>query len=133
MARESTGSRAKFQLLRLLRLEESQESRVLGEERFDFEDARACPILEPGFAEIVLDLVKAAFTHGLNIGTVAGRRHGPNGSFRVVVSPTNVAVLGPLASHQSSFRQGLAHRRGARRRGAGDRPPDPRTTGGRRP
>jgi hypothetical protein len=27
--------------------------------------------------------MKAAFTHGLNIGTVAGRRHGPNGSFLV--------------------------------------------------
>jgi hypothetical protein len=25
--------------------------------------------------------VKAAFTHGLNIGRVGGRRHGPNGSF----------------------------------------------------
>ena len=72
-----------FQLksLRLLRLEELQESRMLGEERFDFKDARAGPILEPGFAEVVLDLVKAAFTHGLNIGRVAGRRHGPNGSF----------------------------------------------------
>ena len=54
---------------------------MLGEERFDFEHASSCPILEPGFAEIVLDLVKAAFTHGLNIGRVAGRRHGPNGSF----------------------------------------------------
>jgi hypothetical protein len=54
---------------------------MLGEERFDFENTSACPILEPGFAEIVLDLVKAASTHGLNIGRVAGRRHGPNGSF----------------------------------------------------
>jgi hypothetical protein len=25
--------------------------------------------------------VKAAFAHELNIGTVPGRRHGPNGSF----------------------------------------------------
>ena len=67
-------SRATFQLerLRLLRLEKAQESRVLGEERFDFQDAGTCPILEPGFAEVVLDLVKAAFTHALNIGTVAG-------------------------------------------------------------
>ena len=76
-------SRATFQLerLRLLRLEKTQESRVLGEERFDFKDAGTCPILEPGFAQVVLDLVKAAFTHELNIGTVGGRRHGPNGSF----------------------------------------------------
>ena len=59
-------SRATFQLerLRLLRLEKAQESRVLGEERFDFKDAGTCPILEPGFAQVVLDLVKAAFTHG---------------------------------------------------------------------
>ena len=54
---------------------------MLGEERFDFQDAGAGPILEPGFAEVVLNLVKAAFTHALNIGTVAGQRHGPNGSF----------------------------------------------------
>ena len=76
-------SRATFQLerLRLLRLEKAQESRVLGEERFDFKDAGTCPILEPGFAQVVLDLVKAAFTHELNIGTAGRRRHGPNGSF----------------------------------------------------
>jgi hypothetical protein len=54
---------------------------MLGEERFDFKDAGTGPILEPGFAEVVLDLVKAAFTHELNIGTVPGRRYGPNGSF----------------------------------------------------
>jgi hypothetical protein len=64
-----------------VRLEEAQESRVLGEERFYFKDARTGPILEPGFAQVILDLVKAAFTHELNIGTIAGRRHGPNGSF----------------------------------------------------
>ena len=81
MTRECKRSRAGFALLRLLRLEEAQKGRVLGEERFDFEDARARPIFEPGLAEVVLDLVKAAFTHFLNIGTVAGRRHGPNGSF----------------------------------------------------
>ena len=54
---------------------------MLGEKRFDFQDAGASPILKPGFAEVVLDLVKAAFTHSLNIGRVAGRRYGPNGSF----------------------------------------------------
>ena len=54
---------------------------MLGEERFDLKDAGACPILEPGLAEVVLDPVKAAFAHGLNIGRVAGQRHGPNGSF----------------------------------------------------
>jgi hypothetical protein len=56
---------------------------MLGEERFDFQDAGTGPILEPGFAQVVLDLVKAAFTHDLNIGTVGGQRHGPNGSFGV--------------------------------------------------
>ena len=54
---------------------------MLGEERLDFEDSGAGPILEPGLAEVVLDLVKAAFTHVLNIGRAGGRRHGPNGSF----------------------------------------------------
>ena len=54
---------------------------MLGEKRFDFQDAASSPNLEPGFAEVVLDLVKAAFTHSLNIGRVAGRRYGPNGSF----------------------------------------------------
>ena len=54
---------------------------MLGEEGLDLGDAGAGPILHPGLAEIVLDLVKAAFTHELNIGTVGGRRHGPNGSF----------------------------------------------------
>jgi hypothetical protein len=54
---------------------------MLGEERFDLQDAGAGPILEPGLAEVVLDLVKAAFTHELNIGTVGGQRHGPHGSF----------------------------------------------------
>ncbi|MDX6436328.1 MAG: hypothetical protein QOK34_1162, partial [Gaiellaceae bacterium] len=37
---------------------------MLGEESFDLEDARPGPILEPGLAEVVFDLVKAAFTHG---------------------------------------------------------------------
>jgi len=50
--------------LRLLRLEEAQEGRMLGEERLDLENSRARPVLEPGFAEVVFDLVKAAFTHG---------------------------------------------------------------------
>jgi len=54
---------------------------MLGEERFDFQDAGTGPILEPGLAEVVLDSVKAAFTHDLNIGRVGGQRHGPNGSF----------------------------------------------------
>ena len=67
---------------------------MLGEERFDFENASACPILEPGFAQVILDLVKAAFTHDLNIGRDGGRRHGPNGSFEGVVSPTKAATPG---------------------------------------
>ena len=69
---------------------------MLGEERFDFENASACPILEPGFAQVILDLVKAAFTHDLNIGRGAGRRHGPNGSFDGVASPIKAATPGLL-------------------------------------
>lgn len=51
--------------LRLLRVEEAQECRVLGEEGLDLGDAGTCPVLEPGIAEVVLDLMKAAFAHRL--------------------------------------------------------------------
>ena len=37
---------------------------MLGEESLDLEDACPGPVLEPGLAEVVFDLVKAAFTHG---------------------------------------------------------------------
>jgi diacylglycerol kinase family enzyme len=36
---------------------------VLGEEGLDLGDTRAGPVLQPGLAEVVLDLVKAAFAH----------------------------------------------------------------------
>ena len=36
---------------------------MLGEEGLDLRDAGPGPVLEPGVTEVVLDLVKAAFTH----------------------------------------------------------------------
>jgi diacylglycerol kinase family enzyme len=36
---------------------------VLGEERLDLGEAGAGPVLEPGFAQVVLDLMEAALTH----------------------------------------------------------------------
>src|SRR6266508_632135 len=50
--------------LGVLCVEEAEEGCVLGEEGLDLGDAGAGPVLHPGLAEIVLDLVKAAFTHG---------------------------------------------------------------------
>ncbi len=47
-----------------MRVEKAQKRCVLGEEGFDLGDACAGPVLDPRLAEIVLDLVKAAFTHG---------------------------------------------------------------------
>src|SRR5215218_4268482 len=55
---------ARVKTLRVLRLEEAQERCVLGEQSLDLGDAGTCPILQPGLAEVVLDVVKAAFTHG---------------------------------------------------------------------
>src|SRR5262249_59346026 len=49
--------------LRLLRVEEAQEGCVLRKEGFDLGDAGAGPVLDPGFAEVVLDVMKAAFAH----------------------------------------------------------------------
>jgi hypothetical protein len=61
-------------------VQEAQESCVLGEEVLDLRDAGSGPVLEPGVGEIVLDAMKAAFTHGEIIDTVPGSRHGPFGS-----------------------------------------------------
>jgi hypothetical protein len=36
---------------------------MLAEQIFDLRDAGVCPILDPGFAEIVLDVMKAAMVH----------------------------------------------------------------------
>jgi hypothetical protein len=55
--------RADAKRLGLLRVEEAQKRCVLGEEGLDLRDARSRPVLEPGVAEVVLDLMKAAFAH----------------------------------------------------------------------
>lgn len=49
--------------LGLLRVEEAQKGRVLGKESLDLGDAGAGPVLDPGLTEVVLDVMKAAFTH----------------------------------------------------------------------
>ena len=49
--------------LGLLRLEEAEERRMLGEERLDLGNSRPGPVLEPGLAEVVLDLMEAALAH----------------------------------------------------------------------
>ena len=49
--------------LGLLRVEKAQKRRVLGEEGLDLGDACSRPVLEPGVAEVVLDLMKAAIAH----------------------------------------------------------------------
>src|SRR6266571_5043672 len=50
--------------LRLSGLQEAEEGGVLGEQRLDLGDAGAGPVLEPGLAEIVLDLVQTSLAHG---------------------------------------------------------------------
>lgn len=51
---ESKDSR-QLRFLSLLRLEEAQEGGVLGQKCLDLRDSGACPILDPGLVEIVLD------------------------------------------------------------------------------
>jgi hypothetical protein len=66
--------------LGLLRFDEAQESRVLGEEVLDLGHARPGPILQPGLGEVVLDAMKAAFAHEAMIDIGPDTRHGPFGS-----------------------------------------------------
>jgi hypothetical protein len=65
----------------LLGVEEAQESRMFGEVRLDLGHASSSPILEPRVRKVVLDPVKAAFTHVKMIDTGSGQRYGPFGSF----------------------------------------------------
>ena len=53
---------------------------MLGEEVLDLLDAGSSPVLEPGLGEVVLDPVKAAFTHAGMIDLTRSGRHGPFGS-----------------------------------------------------
>src|SRR5262245_38156535 len=55
--------------LDLLGLEEEVERRVLGQIDLDLGHARARPVLDPGLAEVVFDVVKAAFAHEQIIGS----------------------------------------------------------------
>src|SRR6476620_1325911 len=84
--------------LRLLRVEKAQEGCVLRTQRLDLEDSCAGPVLEPGLAEVVLDMMQAAFAHRLNLGTPTGRHHGPNGSFAARRVPVTCAAHWPDSS-----------------------------------
>jgi hypothetical protein len=49
--------------LGLLRFEETQKGRMLGEQGLDLGNAGASPVLDPRLAEVVLDVVEAAIAH----------------------------------------------------------------------
>src|SRR5215208_2172059 len=55
-----------------VRLEEAQERGVLAEEVFDLRDAGACPVLDPGLGEVILDVMEAALVHSVMIGQKRG-------------------------------------------------------------
>src|SRR5438128_1382621 len=90
--RDGRGRPSRGLRLRLLRLEEAQEGRMLGEERLDLENSCARPVLEPGFAEVVFDLVKAAFTHGSKYRHERRTAPWAERLIRGVVRPTDVPV-----------------------------------------
>jgi thioredoxin 1 len=48
---------------RFAALDEPEEVRMLGEVFLELSETRAGPVLEPGLGDVVLDAVKAAFTH----------------------------------------------------------------------
>src|SRR5438876_7129166 len=110
MRRESKRFPTRMRGLRLLRLEKAEKRSVLGEERLDLSHSRTGPILEPGLAEVVLDLVQTALAHGRKY------RHRPRmapwaewlirGSRSPIVSPT----LGRLSADQPALRQGFSKR-----------------------
>ena len=53
---------------------------MLGEEFLDLGDTGPGPVLEPGVGQVVLDPMKAAFTHAGMIDTRPPWRHGPIGA-----------------------------------------------------
>src|SRR6476469_2296083 len=61
--RDVAGRRGGTRRLLLDGFEEAQECRMLAEQILDLHDAGACPILDPRFAEVVLDVMKAAMVH----------------------------------------------------------------------
>ena len=70
-------------------LEVLEERGVLREIRLHLADAGARPVLKPGLAQIVLDVVEAALAHRATmIGAEDRNRHGPIGSTFGLGSPT---------------------------------------------
>ena len=69
---------------------------MLGEERLDLENSRARPVLEPRIAEVVFDLVKAAFTHAPKYRQGGRTTPWAERLIRGVVSPTNPASAARL-------------------------------------
>ena len=53
---------------------------MLSEKFLDLGDPRPGPVFNPGLGEVVLDAMKAAFTHAEMIDAGSAGRHGPFGS-----------------------------------------------------
>src|SRR5438477_3568473 len=108
---------------RLLRVEETQEGRVLGEEGFDLGDSGAGPVLQPGVAEVVLDPVKAAFTHSRKYRHAARTAPWAERLIRVAPGPILLGREGP-ADREFALRPGHARHRERRCRGPASRDRD---------
>jgi diacylglycerol kinase family enzyme len=65
---------------------------VLGQQRLDLCDTGARPILEPGLAEVVLDVVEAALTHGRKYRHAGRTAPWAERPIRRTAGPTNVAA-----------------------------------------
>src|SRR5215208_5602228 len=78
--------------LRLLRFEEAQESGVLCQQRLDLGNTRAGPILQPGVAEVVLDVVEAALAHRHKYRHAGRTAPWAERPIRATPGPTNVAT-----------------------------------------
>src|SRR5437763_15907755 len=85
---------------------------MLGEEGLDLGDSGAGPVLEPRLAEVVLDLVKAAFTHSRKYRHAARTAPWAERLIRRSLSPI-LRGLERLAHRESALRPRQAGRRGA--------------------
>ena len=81
---------------------------MLGEEVLDLRHAGTCPIFQPGLGEIVLDAMKAAFTHGGIIGGIPPPAYGPFGSSLRARGPTVAGTVGPALPRSSATSHELA-------------------------
>src|SRR5881227_2650548 len=89
----------------LVRVEEAEEGRVLGEVDLDLRHARARPVLEPRLAEVVFDVMKTAFAHVRMIGIASDDRHRPNGSTFGAAGPITLRAGGRLPAREPACRK----------------------------